>query len=188
MPRYNRLDARTYARFYALNVCHDGAVACVRFGKTVFEHQPPLSVLKGRSIDGQDDCTHFISCCIGHNGGVHLGKGGGQPGGGIPISPDFFQEAYGITGAPRLVKYLIERGFASVIGMERLPNNYGIDHLIKNLELGDLIAYASTEKGGYAHMAFYLPEGNIACHTDCRLDQPWTDVILPYITLLHITY
>ena len=91
MPSYNRDQARRYARWYANNVCHDGAVACVRSGKTVFESYSSLTNLRGVFINGADDCTHFISCCIGHHHGLHLGKGGGQPGGGIPLSPDFYQ-------------------------------------------------------------------------------------------------
>src|SRR5262245_39334660 len=76
MYTYNRDQARRYARWYANAVCHDGAVACVRSGRTVFERYDPLTNLRGVIIDGADDCTHFISCCIGHHGGSHLGKGG----------------------------------------------------------------------------------------------------------------
>ena len=92
-----------------------------------------------------------------------------------------------ITGAPRLVSYLINRGFAKVIGNEKMPRSE-ISKPINSLEMGDIIAYSSTNKGGYEHLAIHLYGGNIACHTACRLDVPWTDIKYNNISLLHITY
>ena len=187
MAKYNRDQARMYARWYANNVCHDGAVACVRSSKTVFEVYKPLEDLKNKDIDGENDCTHFVSCCIGHHGGVFAGKGGGQAGGGLPIPADFPAKAYGILGVPRMVKHLTEKGFAKFIGKEKMPRS-DVPALIPQLQLGDLIAYAHGAAGGYAHLVIHLYSGNIACHTSCRLDLPWSDVGISHISLLHITY
>ena len=194
MPKYNRDQARRYARWYALCVCHDGAVAFTKtkgnVETTYFKHYPPLTSLVHMPYgpdEHQNDCTHFISCCIGDHGGFQMGKGNGIAGG-VPIkSHDAIAHAYGIMGAPRFVKYVLDRGYAKLVGTERMPRAEAEKH-IKSLDMGDIIGYAESPTGGYLHLVLHLYDGHIACHTSARIDRPWTDIGYNYNTLLQIVY
>lgn len=192
MGRYDRDQARHYARYYAKAVCHDGAVFTGGGGGGLgVEHFDPGESLSDKNIDGENDCTHFISCCVGDHKGVHNKHTGGKAGGGIPITAhDAIGWGYGITSAPRMVDYLLNRGFAKPIGGQKVFRSTAAPD-IEKLEMGDLIAYAASSNGGYTHMAFHLYQGKIACHTNCRLDKDWTDIGVSYgshVTLLQVVY
>src|SRR6266496_4114870 len=49
-----------------------------------------------------DDCTHFMSCCLG------------APAGGLEL-PSELGEPYGIVGADRLVRHLVRANLVEVI-------------------------------------------------------------------------
>jgi hypothetical protein len=183
---YNRNAAIDYARRHWNIPCNDNFIALhgdpvkVSVGtKFVHEFNPegqPLPrehALKpdGTRIEWEDlnDCTHYISCCIG--------QPPGDTAGGIPIT--FRQhgspptDPYGITRVSTMVDYLLGRmpkrptKYADIIGTEKTNSN-----LIKNLDPGDLIAYLNIKKGIYSHLTLYLGNDKIACHTYCRFDDP----------------
>jgi hypothetical protein len=118
-----------------------------------------------------DDCTHFISCCIGQldgeeTGGLKIRGMWGSP----PHDP------YGISRVGSLVDYLLaragERRFTSkkravIEGNERTTDN----RVIGQLDHGDLIAYWHPNEI-YTHLAMYLGGGKIASHTYSRSDLP----------------
>jgi hypothetical protein len=125
----------------------------------------------GTRIEWQalDDCTHFISCCIG--------QPPGETAGGIPIiyrqlgSPP--SAPYGIVRVGTMVDYLLGkkyrgREYADAFGKEKTND----DSIIRLLDPGDLIAYWNIEKKLYTHLTMYLGNGKIGCHTYCRFDDP----------------
>jgi hypothetical protein len=117
-----------------------------------------------------DDCTHFISCCIG--------EPPGETGGGIPItykqmgSPP--TAPYGIVRVSTMVDYLLGRlprrptNYAALIGDEKTKD----DRLIGHLQPGDLVAYWNIARGRYSHLTLYLGSRKIACHSYCRSNDP----------------
>ncbi len=206
-PR-ERKSAGEYDRDYALNYahrhwnipCHDQFIALAsssgrNFVKvptgTKFEHEFDAAneltwrehalLPDGSRIEFEDldDCTHYISCCIGLSGGLS-----GPEGGGIPItyrqlgSPP--KAPYGITRVSTMVEYLLgnkkfnKKGikFAKPIGEKTSDES-----LIKKLDPGDLIAYWNNDKTSmrykrYTHLAMYLGNNKIGSHTFSRSDDP----------------
>ena len=110
-----------------------------------------------------DDCTHFISCCIGTRPG--------QPGGGLDItlrqlgSPP--TAPFGIVRVSSMVDFLIRNRLAE-FAAEKSEDETMID----KLQPGDLVAYFNKARKVYSHMTLLLPGNKIACHTYCRSDQP----------------
>jgi hypothetical protein len=171
---YDRGAAFDYARRHWNVVCSDNVVAG-KFGKVAFkavpagtkfvndggsEHaeQPDASQIPWKNLD---DCTHFISCCIGQPPGG--GAGGLKIAGQLGAPP---KAPYGIVRVSSLVDFLKNKKWVAVEG-ERSKNQ----KLIAKLARGDLVAYYNEAKGRYTHMAFYLGNGKIACHTYCRFDK-----------------
>jgi hypothetical protein len=132
----------------------------------------------GSTIDWSelDDCTHFLSCCIGE-------PPGGEKAGGLPlkhrqagIPPN---APYAIVRVSTMVEYLTSNDpiwrnkrpgkdpYAVFIGEKTTD-----DSLIAQLSPGDLIAYFSPATGRYAHLTMYLGNDKIVCHTYCRSDEP----------------
>jgi hypothetical protein len=116
-PNYDRFAVVEYARKYWQRVCSDSFIACKNRPKTGFYEKVPLGTVFERRIDGGeraklpdgseidgfylDDCTHFISCCIGNPpprgeraGGLHIPQ---EP---ILGTPGYVP--YGIIGVPTL--------------------------------------------------------------------------------------
>ena len=120
-----------------------------------------------------DDCTHFLSCCIGSE--TH------ERGGGLVVKREFPTGPYGILSPGRLLQFLVDRGLATVVGSPQ-PNNKppaptDDRSFIKQLRRGDLICYwfkpKPTASERYAHAAILLtdgtdPEPRVACHTISR--------------------
>ena len=177
--RYDRAGALAYARKFWRQACDDGHIATAsRSGfvkvdpRTTFVHEVDGSGQREHALtpDGKriawkhlDDCTHFISCCIGTRPG--------EPCGGLDIayrqlgSPP--AAPYGIVRVATMVDYLTGRaGYAEIVA-ERTEDE---SHVAK-LAPGDLIAYYSKARRRYSHMAMLLENGKIACHTYCRSDQ-----------------
>jgi hypothetical protein len=73
---------------------------------------------------------------------------------------------YGIVRVSSLVALLTSRKWVVLEG-ERSKDV----SLIAKLQRGDLVAYFNEDRGRYTHMAFYLGNGKIACHTYCRFDK-----------------
>jgi hypothetical protein len=171
---YTRKAAIMYATRFWDRVCNDGFVG---LGNSpwfrsvpggVFEHignpndQERLKDSAGNiaaTWKEMDDCTHFLSSCLGENGG------------GLPIKSEF-NGPYGILGAQRLVDYLIKKNYA-IFKAEKVSG----DHT-SELEPGDIIGYYRQSKGRYTHLALYAGNGDIYCHTysrspTCTWDHRW---------------
>ena len=60
--------------------------------------------------------------------------------------------------APKLVKYLLDKGYAKVVGRPKMRKSRDVVDLInKELHMGDVIAYSSASTGnGYGQMAMHL--------------------------------
>ncbi len=182
-PTYDRAAALDYARKFWLRPCDDqfialGASAGKDFVKvpdgTTFVHESPTATLSAREHallpDGTriewrdlDDCTHFISCCIGTRPG--------EPCGGLPITYKQLGEPptapYGIVRVGTMVDFLVRKGLAEIVA-EKSTDDTKIDALA----FGDLVAYFNTAHGFYSHLAIFLGLGKIASHTYGRSDQP----------------
>lgn len=195
---YDRQAALTYAHKYWNRVPNEDGVAFIgsstpgNFKKvpvgTKFVHNfgsngNSLRSEHAKLPDGSriswedlDDCTHFISCCIG-------APPGGEKAGGMPIKHQQVgippNAPYAIVRVATMVEYLTSNDqkwrdkrpgkepYAIMIGEKTTDEN-----LIEKLSPGDLIAYFSPDTGRYAHMAMYLGNGKIVCHTYCRSDSP----------------
>jgi hypothetical protein len=75
-----------------------------------------------------------------------------------------------------LVDNLVQQNhYVELIGKEKTK-----EKLVNKLDPGDLIAYSGKPKNennryldnDYGHLAMYLGNDKIACHTFCRSDQP----------------
>lgn len=189
-PRYNRSGALEYARKFWLRPCDDQFIALHassgrKFAKVdpgaKFEHDFESDGITSRGSeravlpDGShipwvhlDDCTHFISCCIGERPGEPCGglkltyQQLGQP----PTAP------YGITRVRTMVEYLTGRLRANIKYATIVAEKSEDETLIGRLSPGDLIAYFNKERKLYSHMALLLEGNKIACHTYGRSDQP----------------
>lgn len=168
---YNRTMALAYARKYWNHVCTDNYIAG-KFAVNIADELFPLgsayrSVPAGTKFvhqsrndgchweyaqlpDGSriewehlDDCTHFLSCC--------LGNPPGQVGGGLNISSAFPQGPYGQVGASSLVAFLKDQGWATVLKVKDKDNPP-----IGSISPGDVIAYFNKNLGRYTHLAMYL--------------------------------
>jgi hypothetical protein len=181
MSNYDRNKAIAYAGRFWDKVCDDGFVALLsKKDQSKVRKSKVVKVALGTNLgswtppDGfnQDDCTHFISCCIGlHGGGLALGK--------WDIPP-----AYGSLSPLSLVKVLKEKGYATVI-VEGVNDTESFRSIIKDrAEKADLIAYGDSPD--YDHMVLHLGEGKIACHTSARFGKDFTDVNMSPLTLLHM--
>jgi hypothetical protein len=181
-PSYDRAAALDYARKFWLQPCDDGFIALdsstgmikVPDG-TVFEHEfDSAGNNAGREHallpDGAriewidlDDCTHFISCCIGQRPGERCG--------GLPITyrqlgapPD---APYGIVRVSTMLKYLVDKGYARIVAEKSID-----EKKIEQLGFGDLVAYFNLAGGFYSHLAILLGGGKIASHSYSRSDRP----------------
>jgi hypothetical protein len=178
---YDRDAALAYARAHWNRPADDGFVAGEFAGKDFivapddarfvhdFAGDRPLASEHLLLPDGTrwewaalDDCTHFISCCLG------------EPGGGLTLPRDFADGPYGILGADRLTRHLIEAELVEpfAVADKRAPG-------LERIAPGDLVGYSSRQRGRFVHLAIYLGDGRIACHTYCRSDDPactWDNV------------
>jgi len=177
---YDRAGAVAYARKFWNVPCDDLFIALSASGKefakvpdgTKFVHDPGVGehALKpdGSRIEWADldDCTHFISCCIGERPG--------QKTGGLPIPYKQLGEPpsdpYGIVRVSTMVDFLIGKLNKKIKYASLLAEKSEDESLITKLQPGDLIAYFHKAEKQYTHMAIYLGDGKIACHTYSRSD------------------
>jgi|GEM_PF-1768129 len=196
---YNRAAAVAYARAYWSLACSDGYVAikqppyfkkvdaATKFLRTTAS-DPKTEIARPGSgsdipLDHLEDCTHFVSCCLGSppNG----------TGGGIPIKQDF-NTIYGRLGADKLYNDLVQQGRVDIVVEKKTYAQAAAS--LGSLQEGDLIFYFDSPLNRYGHSAIYLggPGKRIACHTYCRGDanddypQAWDSVKLPLCTLLKV--
>jgi len=177
---YNRESACQYAWKHWNTVCDDGCVAMNNGQKSSLLKLPAGSDITQLPLNNQDDCTHFVSCCIGKGGGLLLGLW------------DMFP-AYGVLSPDRLLKRLTtEMQVARVVG-QNLAAGDATEKLYKGaLQRGDVILYNIPQPsdrpriGIYSHAALHLGYGKIACHTQCRCGVDFDGVRFTTVTLLHI--
>jgi hypothetical protein len=181
MP-YNRGGAVRYGSLHWNQVCHDRQVAILDHAHghrtKLVELSAGTLAFQGNLVPaGENDCTHFVSCCIGPEGG------------GIPLRCDYWP-AYGILSAPRLVEHLLKYGLARYVGPGRFIWRNGSDTpgiVAAQLEAGDVIAYSDrARKGAEHHLALYDGQGTVMCHTYARRQSFATVTSGRYVTLLHI--
>jgi|CXWL01.1.fsa_nt_gi hypothetical protein len=182
---YNRTAALAYARKYWNHVCTDNYIAgdfavntadelfplgsayrSVPAG-TKFVHQSGndgrhweyAQLPDGSRIEWKhlDDCTHFLSCC--------LGNPPGQVAGGLNISSAFPQGPYGQVGASSLVAFMRDQGWATILKVQDKGNPP-----TSSISPGDIIAYFNKNLGRYTHLAMYLGGKKIVCHSYSRSD------------------
>ncbi|HZS42390.1 MAG TPA: amidase domain-containing protein [Polyangia bacterium] len=201
---YNRDAAVTYARLFSQVPCSDGFIMlngrgglpdyiATPDGTTIvsdFDADGNIVSERVLAADGSpftlpnsdaltnaqaDDCTHFISSCIGQPpkvaaGGLKLPRMWGDP----PHDP------YGVSRVSTLLKYLTDHGLARA-----LATNSTDTTVADRLDPGDLIAYVNSD-GEAQHFGLYVGSGLICSHTRSRLDWPWQRLDFSAWTFLHI--
>src|SRR5205823_3583551 len=112
-------------------------------GDTEHAQTPPPggAIVLGKS--DIEDCTHFISCCLGPMGG------------GLTIASEFPQGPYGKLAPNKLIDALLRTNRAAILDKEKTSSR----RIPEELEEGDLIAYWNGS--GYQHCAMYLGNGTI---------------------------
>jgi len=176
---YNRDRAFDYAIKYWNRVCDDGYVAVGEPARPAYIAYPAGSLIEPLQIDGEDDCTHFVSRCIGFVGG----------GLSIPSTEGMIK---GISSAPRLVRYLRSSGLVRTI-VEKVPKTVAANY-IDQMDTGDVIAYFRVKDedygrtADYGHTALHIGIGRVSCHTISRIGTDFKEVGYgsDLITLLHI--
>ena len=184
LAAYDRVAALSYARGNWNKVATDLYIASGNHtppyvsapANTVFVHRPPDATFREHHDDamsgsnlvldwrGTDDCTHYLSCCIG--------RPPGGTAGGLSVPRDYPTGPYGVIACQKLFDWLRTQPNTSLV-VEK-----GTDRaLINRIAAGDLIFYWSARLGRYHHAGMYLgaPSGAIACHTYARSDahQQW---------------
>lgn len=219
MSVYGRLAALAYAEKYWNKVCHDGFVATKNGYPRYGSGLPIASIAKAadttclKTSADEEDCAHFISCCIGITRDAV-----GVMGGGLPIPSPIGGGIYGHTFAPALFFFLYNNKMVRIVGsqyrrtslnpneldpLRRIPDPETVASIRKDLTRGDLLAYASLEPknpakpeegnketpwaGHYEHFGLLTLDTSIACHTCARFNAPYTDVGWPFVTLLKVT-
>lgn len=197
---YNRANALAYARSNWTKSATDN---CIAIKASPFFRQVPAGTIfkqtyangiisdeyallpDGSTIPWEqlEDCTHFVSCCLGS-------PPNGQAGG-LPIRQDF-NTIYGRLSAQRLFDDLRADGLIDVV-CEKADHTEASSKL-SQLQAGDLIFYWRPANGRYHHAGLYLADSKkrIACHTYCRCDQAdnydqaWDSVEFPKYTLAKV--
>jgi hypothetical protein len=196
------MAACNYAGAFYDKVCHDGFVATKQtpgYPRTInnVTLTPGLPFSQIGAIDRENDCTHFLSCCVGQTRGK-LSVGGRDmefPGGGLHLTTPFANiGVYGETYTPRLVGRLVILG-ARIVPPQFMVTSYATTRtaIAQNLTLGDVLAFASSSDlrsdgtGVYEHICLLLSaDGKISCHTTSRFGKDYTDIDYPWVTLLKL--
>jgi hypothetical protein len=184
---YDRVAAADYAKKYWTVVCSDSFIAGkdmrppnpdfvrlpnARFRRTDGEE---IAVTKAQRIPYEqlDDCTHFVSCCIG---APPVTRGGGLPMGATSSGPPP-RGPYGVISSLRLLEYLLSRRLAV-----RKSS-------VEELRQGDLIRYTGyVGRRQQRHWCIIVETATapkIACHTVCRIGDPWNTVGTTWSSLEH---
>jgi hypothetical protein len=192
---YDRKNAILSAMGLWDRVSHDGYVAIGGpAGKRGYPKvinrvtlKPGLPFSEIGTIEHEDDCAHFVSCCVGHTTCkvTVFGNDFEVRGGGLDI-PSPFRPVYGQTHAGRLAGALVSKG-AKIIFPQFMVKEYDSTRkaILQNLIGGDVLCYASRDNhDSYEHAAILLGSTQIACHTRSRVFTDYADVYHPWVTLL----
>jgi hypothetical protein len=190
MAKYSRTDALKYAKAFAFKVCHDGRVATDKGYPKIPAGTPMEDAFKSPNfIGGEDDCTHFISCVIGDTTGK-LTEGGTTTvikGGGLKVPSPFANVGvYGHTHVSNIYYFALTHG-GKIIGAEFRSKSDAQTRadIVGKLAPGDLLIYSKKEHiRNHAHCAIIVRSAFIACHTKSRFEKDFTDVGIPFVTLM----
>ena len=187
---YQRMNAVMYAAAFWDKVCSDGRVATDIGYPKIPSGTPMDTARKSPNFKGsEDDCTHFISCCIGRTTGK-ISVGGNQftlKGGGLDV-PSPFKGAgvYGHTHVTNIY-YFAQKCGAKIVGQEfrRKSDPATAADISANLTFGDLLVYSSdTHIRHHRHLVMLLSGTRITCHTSARFNKDFLHVGITYVTLL----
>jgi hypothetical protein len=191
---YVRMHSAQSAMALYNRVAHDGHIAM----KSGYPTEMSGVTLKpgmlfsdiGVDSSDEDDCAHFLSCCLGRThfkwdefGGVIM-RGGGLD---IP-SPFKNRGVYGQTYVAQLAQSLLRLG-GKIIPPQFRPTQYDStrDAIRHHLKLGDVLFYLSKDNpNSYQHSAILVGPTNIACHTKARQGLDYTDVHFPWVMLVKL--
>jgi hypothetical protein len=185
------------AMTFATRVCPDGYIATSvgYFGGS--KQVNNVSISAGMlfsdigAIDHEDDCAHFISCCLGQTS-CNLTVGSTTAtfqGGGFNI-PSPFKPVYGQTHAGRLAGALVTLG-AQIISPQFMINDSTAlnNAILGSLSPGDVLIYATKDDvDHYEHSAILVTPTQICCHTRSRQAEEYSTVYHPWATLLKMPY
>ena len=196
---YNRAGAIEYARVYWDKVCHDGRIACNWTGDAIdakrrqgiaalFGSAPPGTLMVPQNMptlpssETDDDCSHFISCCIGFAGPTPTG-------GGLPIGQPYQGNPFGFDNPEASILHLQGSHLAGIVGEKFRPFFVGDPEdrraaetaIGSELRIGDLVAFANSNQK-WQHMVIIVEmtlgqlglKPLIACHSEARWRQPVT--------------
>jgi hypothetical protein len=178
MAGYDRDKAVDYAAKFWDKVCHDGYVAVLGEAKPG-KSRPTriINVPVGTKLIGwtapqgfsEDDCTHFISCCIGlHGGGLSLGH-------------HDFPPAYGSLSPRSLIKVLGGKLKPLVKDVNTSPPGIETEWIE-----GDLVAFGNSAGDNYQHIALHIGASLVTCHSYSRFADDLSGVSIRPMTFLHI--
>lgn len=191
---YKRMFAIIYARIFHDKITSDGRIATkTGYPRTInsVKITPGLPFKQIGFIAGEEDCTHFVSCCIGRPPQMKVG-GISIEGGGLPLQTALHVKnagAYGRDTVPEMVPHLVSAKLATIVGPQFQPRSLPLTkhNILTKLQPGDLIAYASKDKpANYEHLVILVGPTNIACHTSSRFGPEFDTIGFPWVTLLRL--
>ncbi|WP_128564980.1 hypothetical protein [Methylobacterium crusticola] len=190
--KYDRIKSMGYAGAYWNRICHDGYI-CTKNGP---KKRPAGALIEDQvDLGSPEDCTHFLSCCLGKTKGTISISGFAVTleGGGLKIPDDKPGTFYGTAWAPTLVGVLLSKEIGGkIVGSPFLDTSDSATRslMLTNLIGGDVIAYASVpdkkSPKPYQHFGFMCSPTDIACHTSERLAADFTKVFWPRVTLIKL--
>jgi hypothetical protein len=198
---YSRQAAVDYALFFCNRVCSDGIV----MSKSKLNRRNAGALLANvDSVEGENDCTHFVSCSLGKPPSFATDGGATLTGGGVYLSDAGFLDkgttgVYGILEPSPLVGYLkltrkiafahVDNGALSFSAespqfFDNNPTQINeLKALIQSrftadMGRGDLVAYFEDPQKTGQHAAIVVNDDwGIACHTSSRCgSKPINDV------------
>lgn len=186
--------ALIYARIFHDKITSDGRIATkTGYPRTIngVAITPGLPFTQIGAIPGEEDCTHFVSCCIGRPPTMKM-AGVDIQGGNLPLQTAPHVKAAGAFGrdtVPEMVPHLVSAKLATIVGPQFQPRDLPLTrhNIVTKLQPGDLIAYASKDKpGSYEHLVILVGPTAIACHTRSRFGPEFDTIGFPWVTLLRL--
>jgi hypothetical protein len=189
---YNRFAAVMCAGILFDRVALDGRVATKQGYPTKINGvtlKPGMPFRDIGAINGEFDCAHFISCCVGDFPGTI--NFGGTPmqlrGGGLRIS-QAVKGVYGQTHVAHLAAALLANG-GRFVGRAFWPTHDPNTRaaILKELVVGDVLTYLTKDSvNHYEHAAILVGPGLIACHTKSRLNADYALARFPWVRLIKL--
>jgi hypothetical protein len=191
---YNRMFAIQYAGIFFNRVTSDARVATkAGYPRAIngVTLTPGLFFSQVGFVNAEEDCTHFVSCCIGRPPPMTI-AGIKITAGNLPLQTAPHVKAAGAYGrdtVPEMVPHLVANRLATIVGAQFQARDMQTteDNIKNHLRPGDLIAYASKDTPGkYEHLTLLVSEFGIACHTRSRFNERFDTIGFPWVTLLKL--